>query len=69
MAEATFEHIRKRIFDMLGQHDKKVVLAHFLTENIPCSTIYRTFKRYENGEDPEKRAKSGRPPIMSTKMM
>lgn len=58
-------HLRSRVYDMLGRLPKKEVLAHFLHENISRSTIYSIFKRYEEGQDAIGVKKSGRPKILT----
>lgn len=41
--------LRKRVFDMLGQHPKSVVVNHFLIEGYNRSTIYNMCNQLLNG--------------------
>lgn len=56
--------LRQRVFEMLGQQDKKSVVKHFLDEGINRSTIYSIISRYEKGLEPIGRKKPGRPSIL-----
>lgn len=61
--------LRKRVYDMLGQHDCKFVLEHFLQENISRRTIYSIFKRYNEGLPAQGKRKSGRKPKLNNKQV
>lgn len=67
MKVANQDHLRQRIYDMLGQHSKKEVLQHFLLENIARSTIYSIFKRFDSGIAPSGVKQSGRPKVLNAK--
>lgn len=63
----TKEHLRERIYNLLGQKPKNEVINHFKCENIPISTIYRVVKRWETGNSAKSLQKVGRPPILNEK--
>lgn len=61
--------LRKRVYFMLGQLEKKDVIKHFLDEKIPRSTIYSIIKRYEDGTPVEDKPRKGRPSKFNNKTL
>lgn len=58
-------YLRQRVYVMLGQHDRKFVLNHFLNENISRRTIYSIFERFEKGLPADNIRKPGRKPCLA----
>lgn len=60
------EVLRERVYHLLGLRKKSDVIAHFKSEKIPTSTIYRLIKRWELGIGTKDLPKKGRPAILNT---
>ena len=61
--------LKTRVYNFVQNNPdiaKKDIVAHFLAENEPKSTIYSHIKSYENGLTSERKLGSGRPVKIST---
>ena len=52
---------RRCVYALLGQMGKAHLVKYFQVENIPCATIYRIIKRFEDGLPCENKARKDRP--------
>lgn len=66
MKVSTQEHLRERVYDLLGRTNKKQTLHHFLNEGVSRRTIYNIFSRYERGTQVKNKKKCGRPRKLNT---